>query len=187
MKITIGFLLLILNLVCFSQNYSEKQIDSLEKEAQEREKSNIALINKPFPNFRYVNDRDTIDNTDIKGKIVFINFWFEACAPCIAEIDALNEMYNALSDKENFEFLSFTFEKQDNIERLRLKYHIPYKVISISKDECYRLNNNNGFPTSMIVDSSGLIKYRTSGGRTEKEKAREFIMNRIYPKILKML
>ena len=45
------------------------------------------LVGKPFKSF----DLKSVSNNkysqdDLKGKITFIDFWFEACTPCIAEM-----------------------------------------------------------------------------------------------------
>ena len=188
MKITIAFSLLFLAFSANCQTFSDQEKDSIAKAFfEERENSNRELINKPFPAFSVLDNITTIDNNYLKGKTIFVNFWFEACPPCIAEFDALNKMYNKLKDKRNFEFISFTYETKEKIEEIKRKYKIQYKILSISREECYRLNNNNGFPTNMIVDSLGLIKYLISGGSIDKDKARELIMNTIYPEILKNL
>ena len=188
MKVTIGFALLFLTFSANCQTFSDQERDSIAKAFfEEHDKSNRELINKPFPAFSYLSEGKIIDNEHLKGKTVFINFWFEACAPCIAEFGAFNEMYNKLKGHANFEFISFTFETSEKIEEIRDKYQIQYKTLSIKREECYRLNNNNGFPTSFIVDSVGLIKYRVSGGNTDKNKAKEFIMSKVYPEILKNL
>jgi hypothetical protein len=43
-----------------------------------------------FSNFSV--DRKSYSDDSLKNKITIINFWFEACAPCIAEFDALNKL-----------------------------------------------------------------------------------------------
>ncbi len=152
-------------------------MDSLFK-AKERES-----IGKAFQHFTATVDGDTISNETLKGKVVFINFWFEACPPCIAELDALNTLYKKFRHNKNFAFLSFTHEKPGKLPLLKKKHTMQYKVISVSDQECYRLNQNNGFPTSIILDKNGIIAALFTGGTTDKRKAKQFIINTIYPAI----
>lgn len=51
------------------------------------------LVGCKVPNFnvRTING-ESVTLSELKGKVVVINFWFEACAPCIAEIPALNRL-----------------------------------------------------------------------------------------------
>ena len=42
--------------------------------------------------FRTIDD-EILKTEDLKGKLVFYNFYFAACPPCIAQKDGLNELY----------------------------------------------------------------------------------------------
>jgi thiol-disulfide isomerase/thioredoxin len=53
-----------------------------------------ALTGKPYPGFFALAGNKEISNISLKGKVVFINFWFASCAPCIAEMEDLNKLYN---------------------------------------------------------------------------------------------
>lgn len=173
---------------CCSQSLSQNEQDSVMNNFfRDLERSNNATINKSFPPFSWHHDNLRVDNKSLKGKVVFINFWFEACTPCVAEFGGLNDLYDSLKNNSKFAFISFTFEKKERIEELKAKYSIHYPILYISQQECYRLNNKNGFPTNIILDPAGLVKYRISGGNTDKDKAREFIFSNIYPRIVKLL
>lgn len=140
-------------------------------------------IGKSFPEFKVSLIGKTITKDSLKGKIVFINFWFEACPPCIAELPALNKLYEKFGKDKNFEFVSFTYEKPAKIVMLKKKYGIKYKVASVSNQECYRLNQNNGFPTSIVLDADGTIADLFTGGDTDRRKAAEFIRTAVYQRI----
>lgn len=55
---------------------------------------------------------NTISTNDLKGKVIFINFWATWCPPCRAEMPSLNEMYNKLKDDNRYVFL-FINEDED--------------------------------------------------------------------------
>jgi thiol:disulfide interchange protein len=38
-------------------------------------------------------DGDILNFEDLKGKVVFINFWATWCAPCIAEMPSIDSLY----------------------------------------------------------------------------------------------
>jgi thiol-disulfide isomerase/thioredoxin len=141
-------------------------------------------IGKPFPLFTASFKNKVFTNQNLMGKIVFINFWFASCAPCIAEFDALNELYEKFKTNRNFEFISFTYETPETIKELSEKYKIKYKVISIKQEDCYRLNQNSGFPTSIMLDKKGTIKVITFGGSLDKAVARDIIFSEFYPKLM---
>jgi len=144
-------------------------------------------IGKPFPFFAASNEEGKINNDSLKGKVVLINFWFEGCHPCLAEFDALNELAEKLKENKDFEFISFTWDNAETIKRVKDNYRLRFKVFQLKDGECRRLNQNMGYPTTIIIDKNGIIKYLTCGGAIDKEKAREFVMNTLLPKLQEQL
>ena len=185
-KITILVFLILPPAAAFSQDTTKvkKEFDYDAYLKNQREK----YIGVQYPAF-YVKTSDgyIFSNADLANKVVFINFWFENCAPCSAEIDGFNEMFAKLKDKSNFLFVSFTFDPDSTIKKLIAKYNIEYKVIHLDRPACYRLNFNNGFPTSFILDNKGIIRFFKAGGEIDKIKATEAVLTEIYPQILALL
>ena len=112
----------------------------------------------------------TIDS--LKGKVSFINFWFEQCAPCITEIEALNGIYNKYKGNSDFQLLAFTYEDTVVCARVSKKYKIAYPIISLDKDVVYNLMYNLGFPTNMLVDKTGEIILVKCGGPINSDEAK---------------
>lgn len=138
----------------------------------------LAHFSAPYKNEIFTND-------NLLGKIVFVNLWFAACPPCMAEMDALNELYDSLKSRPNFEFISFTYDPQKTIDSVVKRYHIQYKVLQVSQQDCYRLNMNNGFPASLIAGADGKIKYLNIGGYSDGEKVRQSVFDLYYLRLLK--
>ncbi len=143
-----------------------------------------AMIGKPFPAFSAKSGDSTISNEDFEGNVVFANFWFEACAPCVAEFEGLNELYKKVKDSAGFAFVAFTYETPDKCKEVQVKYGLQYPVVSISVEECYRLNGGFGFPANVILDKKGTIRFFECGGSTNKRQATEHLMTAVHPKII---
>lgn len=140
-------------------------------------------IGKPFPEFKLITDSGALNNESFIGKTVFINFWFESCAPCIAEFEGLRIMYEKLKDNKDIIFIGVTYETQEKIKAVKEKFKLHYPMASIPITACYQLNMNNGFPTSIILDPTGKISYIHSGGSTNIDVATDFVMSVIYPRL----
>lgn len=168
-------------------SYSQNTTMSADSFLVLMDKKNADFINKPFPEFSASADNKVCSNETLKDKVVFINFWFAACAPCMAEMDELNQLFTKFKQNKNFELVSFTFEDAKKIALIKRKFKIGYNVYSISRDECYRLNNNNGFPTSIILDSAGTIKYIHSADQLNKSEIKKYFTAKVYPLISKEL
>ena len=143
-----------------------------------------AVIGLPYPKFSFKTEEGkTFSNADIEGKISFINLWFEACPPCIAELASVNALYLKYKNDKRFVFMSFTFETPKKIKQLKKKYHLQYPIISISKAESYRLNQNFGFPVNIILDKKETIQYLNCGGNTNTTEVKIYFTKTVYDKI----
>ena len=107
----------------------------------------------------------------LQNKVTIINFWFQHCEPCIIEFDALNNLYEKFCKNPVFQFISFTSDSEENAIEATMQYSLLFPVCPISRQECYRLNFNQGFPTTIIVDKEGKVNFIKSGGHIDKEKA----------------
>jgi cytochrome oxidase Cu insertion factor (SCO1/SenC/PrrC family) len=133
-----------------------------------------------FRNFSVAtSDGRVFTSENLKGKVTFINFWFEACAPCAAEFEALNALYDKYKDNRNFQFISFTFESPGDIDHIVKKHHLKYPVVHLDREKIYELIFQLGFPTNIITDVSGKISFIKTGGLLDKKKV-EAEFNRVY-------
>ena len=106
----------------------------------------------------------------------------------MAEMDALNELYDSLESYYNFQFLSATFDTPDKIARVRYKYNIRYPISYIKERSLLEtMMYRNGFPTSVVIGRDGIIKQWKTGGSLDKKLAREAVMDELYSIILKEL
>lgn len=143
-------------------------MDSLYRKMERLQQENIG---KQFPQFHAVTlNGEIVTESNFKGKVTLINFWFEFCSPCIAEFDALNELAVRQNGNKKFQFLSFTSDTAESAMISVEKYHLLFPVLCIPEAECFRLNFNSGFPTSIIVDETGKILTIKSGGSLDKKE-----------------
>ena len=136
-------------------------------------------VGKQFPSFTASTlNGKIISDKDLLGKVTIFNFWFQYCAPCIAEFDALNVLYQKFKDNPAFQFISFTSDSSEDANESVIKYKLSFLVCPITEKECFRLNFNEGFPTTIIVDKLGKIILIKSGGFLEKDKIEMDIQKR---------
>lgn len=136
-----------------------------------------------YPGFVLHNGLGTLRSTDLRGKVIWINFWFEACKPCMAEMGAIDEIFREYRDHPDFVVLSLTWEDKEAIQRVQAKFPMTYPVYSLSEAHCERLSGGRPYPTNVVVDKQGIIRYIGSGGKTVPEEARADIRARILPLI----
>ena len=143
------------------------------------------LVENSFPVFKYqINDTTFISNKDFISKITFINYWFKACHPCIAELAGLNKCYNLLKEDKNFQFISFSTDTSSVIAESKEKFKINFSIYHLDKKQAQELHFLAA-PTNVIIDKKGIVKAVFTGGSTDSAKAYQKIMEEVYPVILK--
>ncbi len=106
-----------------------------------------------------VNAQD-LNLNDLKGKVVFLNYWATWCPPCRAEMPSIQKLYNEYQDK-----MVFVFITSDPIEKVTAyysenKFNLPtYKLQSNPAPEI----NTNTLPTTFIIDKKGRLVAKEVG------------------------
>lgn len=105
----------------------------------------------------------TATTSDLKGKVVFINFWASWCPPCRAEMPSLNELYKKLKDDNRFVFLFINEDKDKTKVKQYLQkndFAIPlYTSIGDVPSEIF----SGTLPTTIVVDKQGKIVLNHTG------------------------
>lgn len=116
------------------------------------------------PNFSVRNEHgEIIETAQLRGKVVFINFWASWCPPCRAEFPSVQKLYDRYRSNENMVFLTINLDDELILGKNYLqkeKFSIPFLVpdSSIPK-ELY----SGSLPTTVILDKTGKIRMHHSG------------------------
>jgi peroxiredoxin len=146
------------------------------------------LVDKKFADFKIndVNGKE-ISSKSLIGKITFINFWFNSCAPCHTEFEKINEMFNKYKNDSCFQIISFTFDSYIEIEKNSKLNNQLYQILSTSNDSCHKLNFDKGFPSNYIIDENGKVIFGHNGVIKEgKDPFVELIQPKINLALIKL-
>jgi len=124
---------------------------------------------KPYPfQEEEFTTKTAISLEDFKGKYVFLDFWAEWCAPCIAELPYLKELYSK-TDRTKFEIIGIAGRSTaDGIKRLIEQYEITW--FQILSDEIVKMYGITSFPTTILLDTEGFIVAKNLRGVQLEEK-----------------
>jgi len=114
---------------------------------------------------------------DLKGKVVVFNFWFTSCRPCIEEMPILNEIVEKYSGSAVV-FLALSYEAPDNLKKFLLKRPFYYSVVPNSSELIQKLNIRS-FPTHLIMDKTGIIRYIEEGFTKDQKTGEPIIKSQL--------
>jgi len=129
----------------------------------------MAKIGQPFPEFEFTDLNGKVWKSEkLRGKVVYLNFWFTGCPPCVKEIPSLNNAYSYFHKNPNVVMLSINgFESKDVIKKFIIKSRINLPISTIIMKELMLLAGNNGniaFPTHLIIDQDWKLAIAFTGG-----------------------
>ena len=106
----------------------------------------------------------TIILGELKGKVVFLNFWATWCPPCKEEIPGFVEAYAQYKD-EGLAIIGVSLDRisQQKVLEFTEEYEINYPV-AMSTQQLYDDYQPGQFiPATIVIDRQGLIRHRHVG------------------------
>lgn len=107
-------------------------------------------------------DGKKLSLSDLRGKVVLIDFWIKNCGPCIASVPYLNQLQDQFKDMD-FEIVSInSYDSRENIKKFVNRHQVLYPILFNGKATA---NNYGvmGFPSLFILDKSGKVIYTHQG------------------------
>jgi thiol-disulfide isomerase/thioredoxin len=100
------------------------------------------------------------------GKPLIINFWATWCAPCILEMPNIRKFYEKYPGQ--FDVLAVNAnEPRRDVERFVDDMSLTFDVLLDTGGKTQQLYQIQGYPTSFVIDSQGVIRVEHIGLLTE--------------------
>ena len=104
---------------------------------------------------------------ELRGRVVFVNFWGTWCAPCRSEAPSLERMYRKLRP-EGFEILAVSIDApgaRDEVLAFRDEFELSFPILLDPGKEAYRAYQATGVPETFMLDRDGQLVERLIGPR----------------------
>jgi peroxiredoxin len=113
--------------------------------------------------------------SDLKGKVVMIDFWATWCGPCVKSTPTLNKLYAKYKER-GFEILYVSVDDQADLYKVapfakEHKLQFPVLLDTGAKE----LYNVKVFPTTIFVDREGNVRHRDTGFGDESPRMLETV------------
>jgi cytochrome c biogenesis protein CcmG, thiol:disulfide interchange protein DsbE len=108
-------------------------------------------------------DGQEITLSQLKGKVVLLDFWATWCGPCKESIPHLIQLYKNYRES-GFELVGMSVDKGDGeaVRRFVQSMDIPYPVV-IAPEVVVRSYRVTGIPATFLIDKQGKIREKVVG------------------------
>lgn len=108
----------------------------------------------------------SVQLSELRGKVVFINIWATWCQPCIDEMPTIQRLYDLLQAR-GLEVLAVSLDPlgEQVVAPFMRDYQLTFPALLDPASRVERLYGTMGVPESFIVDKRGVLVEKVVGPR----------------------
>jgi cytochrome c biogenesis protein CcmG, thiol:disulfide interchange protein DsbE len=121
---------------------------------------------QPAPDFTLTAaDGTLVSLSELRGKVVLLNFWATWCPPCTGEMPDLNALYRRYGSEKDFVVVGVNLEERpEEVADFARQKHIDFPLVLDRNGRVTRQNYGvRTLPASVIIDREGIIRDRWAG------------------------
>jgi cytochrome c biogenesis protein CcdA/thiol-disulfide isomerase/thioredoxin len=174
-----------------SNDAVKNELDELKGKKKNQQKKDLNMkfpSSDTLPNYgaapeftgvnKWLNTEKELTLSELKGKVVLVDFWTYTCINCIRTLPHVTSWYEKYKD-QGFVIVGvhtpeFEFEKKtENVQEAIKQYNITYPVAQDNDFETWNAYNNRYWPAHYLIDAQGNVReiHEGEGNYEETEKA----------------
>ena len=145
------------------------------------------------PELRFVEwvGQEPMKLENLRGKVVLLDFWATWCGPCISTFPRLREWHKKYGEK-GFTIIGVTQfygeadgKKMSSLQELnylgefKKKHKLPYGFAVTKRGEDASKYDINAYPTTVLLDRNGIIRYIGIGAGLEESENLEDMIKKV--------
>jgi cytochrome c biogenesis protein CcmG, thiol:disulfide interchange protein DsbE len=108
-------------------------------------------------------DGGTLNLSDLRGKVVLVDFWASWCPPCRQEAQTLTQVYQEYADQP-VEFVGVDiWDRQEDALAYINEYNVPYPNGIDERGTILIDYGVTGIPEKFIIDQNGVLRQQLVG------------------------
>jgi thiol-disulfide isomerase/thioredoxin len=124
--------------------------------------TDIGSMVQDFELFDSSNNRTKL--SDMKGSVVFVNFWATWCGSCVEELPYVEKLFRSLSGNSSFKMVTILY-KDDGQQAIGYMKQTGYTFpVYLNPDEAAaKIFGITGVPETFIIDKKGILRNKVLG------------------------
>lgn len=127
-------------------------------------RKDVAEIGKPAPQFTLVDTKGKSWNlAELKGKVVFLNFWATWCPPCREEMPSMQTVHT-LMQEDSFVMLAVLNNDDPALaDAMAAKIGATFPILIDPNNSVAQAYGLTGVPETYIIDKQGVVREKFLG------------------------
>ena len=126
-----------------------------------------STLGQPAPDFTaiHASTGDTVSLADYQGQVVLLNIWATWCAPCEAEMPAIQRLYQQMGPK-GLRVLAVSVDEEASTREVlewTAKRHLTFDILHDPSRAIEKQYRSIGVPESFVIDREGRVVKRVTG------------------------
>ncbi len=142
-------------------------------------------VGDPLPQFSGVDlEGSVFDTKETAGKVLLLDFWSIGCSSCLEEMPHLVDLYNKYREQGLVALGINTDRKEKRVRSFvngSLPYKMTYRNVVDKRMQIMRLLGVAMLPTTILVDTSGVVRMFHVGYKPGFEKELEEKIHELLP------
>jgi len=118
--------------------------------------------------------KSTHNLQELKGKVVYVDFWASWCPPCVKSFPFLNQLNHDMKEQGLHVIGINLDEKVTDAKEFLAKHPVDFSIAADPSKQCAKVFELMAMPTSYLIDRKGTIRHIHQGfrpGETEELRA----------------
>jgi thiol-disulfide isomerase/thioredoxin len=106
-----------------------------------------------------------VSSTDLRGKVVLIDFWATWCQPCKREMPGYQKLLDRYG-QSGFAVIGFKFDTMKDVEDpvvFAKEIGVRYPLVVATEDLKQKFGGIQGLPTTLLYDRQGILRRKVIG------------------------
>jgi peroxiredoxin len=171
----LGFTLMLLNRdpegIAEMKKFLEAESEGTYAERAAKIIENPRRAREPYaPEFSITTaEGEHIASEDLRGKVIVLDFWGTWCPPCVASLPSLRSLHKKFSKEPSFVLIGVSSDSdEDKWKEFTASEKMVWPQYLDANRAVQRAFGVRAFPTYIVIDHEGIIRFRSSGTSWER-------------------
>lgn len=114
--------------------------------------------------------KSTFALQELKGKVVYMDFWASWCPPCVKSFPFLNQLEHELKDKGLHVVGINLDEKIADAQAFIANNPVDFSIVADGNKQCAKVFELMAMPTSYLIDKKGNVRHIHQGFRSDESQ-----------------